>query len=83
MTNQFHATYEHGVLKLDAPLAVPEQARVTGVVVGIETPNGSAVEGAPQLSDAEFERMLDEFSVAGCAPLPADFSRADIYLDHD
>lgn len=83
MTNEFHATYEQGVLKLDAPLAVPEQARVTGVVVGVETPNGNVQAASPQLSDAEFERMLDEFSVAGCAPLPADFSRADIYLDHD
>jgi len=83
MTNEFHATYEQGVLKLDAPLSLPEQARVKGVVVGIETPNGVGQTTAPQLSDAEFERLLDEFSVSGCASLPVDFSREDIYLDHD
>jgi hypothetical protein len=33
----------------------------------------------------ELERLLDEFSepIAGVQPLPANFSRADIYFDHD
>jgi hypothetical protein len=40
---------------------------------------------APPLSDEEFDRLLDELS-EGLPPLPslpADFSRADIYADHD
>ena len=82
MPNEFHATYEHGVLKLDAPLSLPEQARVTGLVLGVETPNGVDA-AAAKLSDADFEQLLDDFSVHGCQSLPADFSRDDIYSDHD
>ena len=36
------------------------------------------------LTNEEFERLLDEVSEGlNLQPLPADFSRADIYLDHD
>jgi hypothetical protein len=37
------------------------------------------------LSDEEFDRLLDELSegLPPLPPLPADFSRADIYADHD
>jgi hypothetical protein len=34
------------------------------------------------LSATELERQLDELSF-DAPPLPADFSREDIYLDHD
>jgi hypothetical protein len=37
-----------------------------------------------QLTDSEFDRLLDELSGGPRLPhLPADFSRADIYSDHD
>jgi hypothetical protein len=48
---------------------------------GALTPPGEQV----PLSLAEFDRLLDEVS-EGLPPLPqlpADFSRADIYADHD
>ena len=36
------------------------------------------------LTDGEFEQLLDELaSGPGLPRLPADFSRADIYADHD
>ena len=39
---------------------------------------------APALSDDEFEHLLDQLtSASGLPHLPADFSRADIYADHD
>lgn len=39
---------------------------------------------APTLSDGEFEHLLDELAAGPRLPhLPADFSRADIYADHD
>ncbi len=39
---------------------------------------------APALSDDEFEGLLDELASGPRLPhLPADFSRADIYADHD
>ena len=83
MTQEFHATYEHGVLRLDVPLALPEQTRVTGLVTGANSPDGKQPT-APQdrLSDEEFERLLDKMAI-DVPPLPPDFSRADIYLDHD
>jgi hypothetical protein len=38
-----------------------------------------------ELSETEFEAVLDEFSRGSehLPPLPPDFSRADIYSDHD
>jgi hypothetical protein len=53
--------------------------------------NGQGVEAsglytgqAPTLSDGEFEYLLDELESGPRLPhLPADFSRADIYTDHD
>ncbi len=40
---------------------------------------------APPLSLEEFDRILDELAegMPDVPPLPADFSRADIYADHD
>ena len=40
---------------------------------------------APALSKAEFSQWLRDLSAGmnGLAPLPTDFSRADIYGDHD
>jgi hypothetical protein len=42
-------------------------------------------EKPPELSDEEIERLLDELSegLDHLPPLPPDFSRADIYDDHD
>lgn len=40
--------------------------------------------GTVALSDDEFETLLDELAAGPTIPhLPADFSRADIYSDHD
>ncbi len=80
MERTFQATYEQGILRLDAPLSLPEHARVTGQVTIISPP--VEPETARQ-SVEEFDKLLDEFSTPGCPPLPSDFSRADIYLDHD
>ena len=76
MAQQVPAVYEGGVFRPLAPLALPEHVRVTLDV----TPTGLA---APiVMSDEEFDRQLDELSAAG-PTLPPDFSRADIYADHD
>ena len=77
MSEHFQATYEDGVLRPDQPLALPESARVSGIVIPI-----SQVEASDSLSEDELDRELNELSLD--APLlPSDFSRADIYLDHD
>ena len=80
MEKEFQATYEHGVLRLDTPLSLPEQARVTGLLKSVEP---TALEPAPaQLSDDEFQRLLDEASIPS-SPYGGTYSRADLYLDHD
>jgi hypothetical protein len=46
--------------------------------------NGETPATAQPLTDEEFERSLDELARGSTLPpLPADFSRADIYSDHD
>jgi hypothetical protein len=50
---------------------------------GVDVP-GLHTGQAPALSDGEFEHLLDELeSGPGLRHLPADFSRAEIYSDHD
>ena len=81
MNQEFQAIYEHGVLRLDKPLALPDQTRVAGVLNNIGEGRTVADE-SKHFSLDEFDRMLDELAL-DVPPLPADFSRADIYLDHD
>lgn len=44
--------------------------------------NGAVAVVAAQLSEEEFDKQLHELSL-DVPLLPNDFSRADIYLDHD
>jgi hypothetical protein len=45
---------------------------------------GDSEVSAPDLSDEEFDRLLNELSEGPTLPhLPADFSRSDVYADHD
>ena len=81
MSQEFYAIYEHGVLRLEKPLALPDQTRVTGVLRNLAESETSA-DATTQFSVDEFDRMLDELAV-DVPLLPADFSRADIYLGHD
>jgi hypothetical protein len=51
---------------------------------GESNSTGPVGTSGPPLSEAEFERLLDELSEGPTLPrLPGDFSRADIYADHD
>jgi predicted DNA-binding antitoxin AbrB/MazE fold protein len=94
MSQQIDAIYDHGVLKPLQPLALPDQARVkvtvdsqlgapsvqvnsgqddTGLHGGRPAGNGAATD-----FDGPLEALLFEGPT-----LPPDFSRADIYADHD
>jgi hypothetical protein len=87
MAQEFHATYEHGILRLDAPLPLAELTRVTGLVTDVERAAGACPSplsdlSEAHLSEAEFEHLLDEWA-ADAPPLPPDFCHADTYLHHD
>jgi hypothetical protein len=82
MSQEFQATYEHGILRLDVPLSLPKQTRVTGIVSNVESAATPSVAQKP-MSDEEFERRFDELAMPLRGTLPADFSREDIYFDHD
>ena len=64
--------------------ALTAQAELHGLSLEqylVRLANGAAKEPS-QMSPDELERQLEELSL-DVPPLPADFSRADIYLDHD
>jgi predicted DNA-binding antitoxin AbrB/MazE fold protein len=86
MTRIVEAVYEHGILRPLEPLDLPENERVTVTIVHLEAINGAPSPALPDvaLSDEDFDRLLDELASGPALPhLPADFSRADVYLDHD
>jgi len=54
------------------------------VVESVEVRRQPRFISEPKLTDAEFEAWVEEVaSGAPGAPLPPDFSREDIYIDHD
>ena len=78
MTIHVEAMYLDGVLRPKGPLALPEGATVF-VSIEAPTPGGDAV---TEVSDQDFERILDAASVPG-EEYEGTYSRADIYADHD
>jgi predicted DNA-binding antitoxin AbrB/MazE fold protein len=76
MNQQIDAVYDHGVFKPLVPPALPDQTRVK---LTIEA--GSA-DGSSSAQHADFDAELEPLLFDGPS-LPADFSRADIYADHD
>ena len=85
MSQQIDAIYVDGVLKPLVPLALPDQARVkltvdATAVQGPVKPDESGAEANGGAS--EFDRELEPLLFDGPS-FPADFSRADIYVDHD
>jgi hypothetical protein len=75
MSEEFQAIYEQGVLRLDQPLTLPDHSRVSGIVVALTS-------STPSSSAEDFDRELEALSM-DVPLLPEDFSRADIYMDHD
>lgn len=88
-----HAVYENGVFKPTEPVSLPEACEVEFeprvVDPGRPTPPNQGGPtpmfiSRPNPSPEELERLLDEMAAMGSGQvLPADWSRADIYDDHD
>ncbi len=74
MSDQIDAIFDHGVFRPLLPLSLPDQARVKLTVQPAPPENG--------LPAADFSAELEPLLFDGPS-LPADFSRAGIYADHD
>jgi predicted DNA-binding antitoxin AbrB/MazE fold protein len=78
------AVYENGVFKPTQPVALPEATEVEFVPQVVSPTVQPAFISDPNPSPEEFRRILDAMAGRpGGKPLPPDFSRADIYDDHD
>lgn len=79
-----HAIYENGVFKPMEPVALPEQTEVVFEPQVVNRTGEPMFLSDPNLSPEAFGRLLDEMAARPPGkPLPPDFSRADIYDDHD
>lgn len=95
MSIEIDATYRAGAIYPDQPLALPENTPVRVVVVEKEVrPRVLSTKGlsrdeiiamrpkSPRITSEEFRARIAKHAVS-VGSLPADFSRADIYSDHD
>jgi hypothetical protein len=79
MSLEFDATYRDGAIYPDAPLGLPDN---TPIHVTVAARPASAPPTSPRLTVAEFDALFRRHRFTA-PPLPDDFSRSDIYSDHD
>jgi hypothetical protein len=94
MTIDINATYRDGVIHPDQPLNLPDNTPVHVRVVPkaegfLPDPFPTNREEvlairpkSPRFTAEKLQQLIDKYSVA-VGSLPEDFSRADIYSDHD
>ena len=89
MTIHIDATYRDGMIQPDQPLALPNNTPVRVMVVPKPAPFPTNREEilalrpkSPRITPEEFDALIDKHSIS-VGSLSADFSRADIYSDHD
>lgn len=90
MTFHIHATYRAGAIHPDQPLGLPDNTEVHVVVVPVGDVTKLAVPEdidalrpkAPRFTADELHERLAKSAVR-VGSLPPDFSREDIYSDHD
>lgn len=95
MSIEFDATYRAGALHPDQPIALPENAPVRVLVVERDVPpHVVSTKGlsraeiialrpkSPRFTGDELRALIAKHAVSVGA-LPPDFSREDIYSDHD
>jgi hypothetical protein len=90
MSIQVLATYRNGVIEPDHPLDIADETKLDVVVVPVAAGQGSTSAeetaalrpGSPRISPAEIRDLITRHAVSA-GSLPHDFSRHDIYRDHD
>lgn len=87
MAPTIHAVFENGVFRPKGPVALPEAAEVAFEPRLVSPPADPALPtfiSDPQLSLDEFREKLREMAALSTGQtLPADWSRADLYDEHD
>jgi predicted DNA-binding antitoxin AbrB/MazE fold protein len=94
MTIDIDATYRDGALHPESPLNLPENTPVRVRVVAkpdvfppipFPTKREEIIAirpKSPRITPEEFKALVEKYSVS-VGSLPVDFSREDIYSDHD
>jgi hypothetical protein len=86
MTIHANATYRDGALHLAQPLMLPENASVVVTITPTAAQPKADIEAirpkSPKLTPEEFDAIISKNAVH-VGTLPPDFSREDIYSDHD
>jgi predicted DNA-binding antitoxin AbrB/MazE fold protein len=89
MTIDIDATYRDGAIHPDVPLNLPENTQVRVRVLAKPAPQKMTPEEiiairpkSPRITPEQFDEIIKKHSVS-VGSLPADFSREDIYSDHD
>jgi hypothetical protein len=82
MTIDIDATYRDGAIHPDVPLNLPENTPVHVVVVPQPQNEIVALPPSPRFTVEELRERIEKFGVS-VGTLPPDFSREDIYSDHD
>jgi hypothetical protein len=85
MSIHVHAIYKAGLIHPDRPLGLPENTEVDLMVMPSHGNHRNSLESRPTIprfSPAELRDRLSRHAVS-VGTLPTDFSRADIYQDHD
>ena len=87
MAPTVHAVFENGVFRPTGPVALPESAEVAFEPRLVTPLAGAALPMSlsdPQLTLDEFREKLREMAdMSTGQSLPTDWSRADLYDDHD
>ena len=89
MTFEVDATYRAGAIHPDQPLQLPENTPVHVFVVPKVAGQGLSRDEilamrpkSPRITPEEFRARIAKYAVS-VGTLPPDFSREDIYSDHD
>ena len=82
MSIYIDATYRDGVIHPSMPLNLPENTPVRVTLVPRSGQEPASLPPSPRFTADELSERIAEFGVS-VGTLPADFSRADIYSDHD
>jgi hypothetical protein len=88
MTINVHATYRDGLIHPAVPLNLPDSTPVEVTVVASDNgkdamPTGDASQAlSPRFTRDQLRERIAKYGVS-VGTLPVDFSRADIYSDHD